>query len=240
MATPWPPFTWDPRVRQYRGGNGRLVSRTVIRQALDEAIDKAREGLAATTRQLQAGAVNLPQWQITVEALLKSIHVMSAAVAAGGWAQATAGDWSVAANRIKAAYVQVERLARKLESGEYSPTDGRLVGWMANLGAWGSGTYERVLRRRDLGTGLVTAERRILHSGRPCLDCLAYHALGWQPPRTLPDIGQDCLCRNFCRCTFERRFAGAGGATREATATTDRPRTTRRRPAVAARPAASP
>jgi hypothetical protein len=224
----WPSFTWDERVRQYRAPSGRLVSRTAVRQALDEAIDAARQELVTVTRQFQAGAMNLPGWQLTVEGLLKSIHVMSAAVAAGGWAQAGPGDWSIAANRIKAAYVMVERLARRLESGEYDLNDGRIAGWMANLGAWGSGTYEAVLRRRDLATGRVTAERRLIHSGNPCKPCLHYHALGWQPPRVLPDIGTECLCKKFCRCTFQRRWAEAVKAKDQPAA--DRPR--RRRPAA--------
>lgn len=225
---PWP-FTWDEKLRQYRGARGRIVPRTAVRQALDEAIDGARRELGAATRRLQAGTVSLPAWQIEVEGLLKSIHVMSAAVAAGGWAQAKPADWSVAAVRTKAAYAMVERLARGLESGKYDLSDGRLVSWVTNLGGWGSGTYEVALRKRDLATGRVIAERRLIHSGHPCKPCLGYHALGWQPPGTLPDIGQECLCRKFCRCTFERRWAeatkGKGGEA-------DRPRPRPRRPAI--------
>jgi hypothetical protein len=205
----WPSYTWDERVRQYRDAHsGRLVSRTAVRQALDEAIDAAREGLVDETKRLQAGAINLPEWQIRMERLTKSIHVMSAAVAAGGWAQATPADYSIAANRIKAAYLGLERLARKLESGEIDVADGRLANWARGYGAAGSGTYEIVLRRRDLATGRVIAERRLLHSAQPCTPCIGYHALGWQPPRVLPDIGAECLCKKHCRCTFQRQFVG--------------------------------
>jgi hypothetical protein len=167
LPAPWPRYTWDSRVRQYRGASGRLVSRTAVRQALDEAIDGARQGLATTAERLRRGVINLPQWQIETEALVKSIHVMSAALAAGGWAQATAKDWSIAANRIKADYLAIERLARKLESGAL-PADGRLAVWASTYGVAGSGTYETVLRRRDLATGRVIAERRRLHSAQPC------------------------------------------------------------------------
>jgi hypothetical protein len=236
LPAPWPRYTWDERVRQYRGPDGRLVSRTAVRQALDEAIDRARQGLATTAERLRRGAINLPQWQIETEALVKSIHVMSAALAAGGWAQATARDWSIAANRIKADYLAIERLARKLESGAL-PADGRLAVWASSYGVAGSGTYETVLRRRDLATGRVIAERRRLHSMAPCKPCLRYHALDWQPPGVLPDIGQDCACHKRCRCTFQRRFAKPGEADTERTATPRRPRTIDvRKPGIAARP----
>lgn len=237
----WPSFTWDERVRQYRGTSGRLVSRTQVRQALDEAIDGARGELGVVTQRLQAGTVSLPQWQLEAESLLKSIHVMSATVAAGGWAQATPADWSIAANRIKAAYVMVERLARGLEDGSYDLSDGRLLPWMANLGAWGSGTYEIALRKRDLATGRVIAERRVRHSQHGCVPCIGYEALGWQPPNTLPDIGAECLCRKFCRCTFQRRFEAVGSRPAD---DTDRPRPRRRvidvPPGIAARQRATP
>jgi hypothetical protein len=223
LPGPWPVYTWDERVRQYRASDGRLVGRTAVRQALDEAIDRAREGLVADAKRLQAGQINLPEFQLRMEANVKSIHVMSAAVAAGGWAQATAKDWAVAGARIKADYLAIERLARKLESGAL-PLDGRLPVWAASYGAAGSGTYETVLRRRDLATGRVTAERRLLHSAEPCVPCLGYHALGWQPPGTLPDIGQDCLCHKRCRCTFQRRFAAPPKAGTERPAETRRPR----------------
>jgi hypothetical protein len=229
LPGPWPRFTWDERVRQYRGADGRLVSRTLVRQALDEAIEQARGSIIRDLKLMQLGAINLPEWQIRTEKALKTIHVMSAAVAAGGWAQATAADWSVAANRVRAVYVQIEKLARRLESGEYGLDDGRLAPWLASLGGWGSGTYETVLRRRDLATGRVVAERRLLHSGAPCKPCLAYHAMGWQPPRVLPDIGTECLCRKYCRCTFQRRFATAGRGQADLT---DQPRPRPRRPIV--------
>jgi hypothetical protein len=235
LPAPWAKFIWDAVVRQYRAVTGKFVPRTQVRQALDEAIDKAREELVTSTRLLQLGALDIGSWQLRVEGLLKTIHTMSAAVAAGGWAQATAADWSVAATRIKAAYAQVEKLARRLEAGVYGLDDGRLVNWMSGLGAWGSGTYEAVLRRRDLATGRVTEERRLNHSGQPCTSCLGYHALGWQPPRTLPDIGTECLCGRFCRCTFQRRFEAAARAD-----ATDRARPRSRTPisvpGVAARP----
>ena len=209
----WPSFTWDASARQYRASDGRFVPRRQVRQALDESIEIAKGRISTDARALQAGAINLPEWQIRTEKNLKAIHVMSAAVAAGGWAQATARDWSRAANRLKKQYRFLDRFARQIESGE-QPLDGRFLVRAESYAVAGSGTYEAVLRRIDLATGLVTQERRLLHSANPCTSCLGYHALGWQPPDTLPEIGEDCECGMRCQCTFERRVKKGEGRKR--------------------------
>jgi hypothetical protein len=208
LPSPWPQYTWDATSGQYRGASGRYVPRTAVRQALDEAIDRAKVRIDFDARRLQSGAINLPEWQIRTENHLRSIHVMSAAIAAGGWAQATPADWSVAGNRFKKQLRFLERFARQIESGE-QPLDGRFLNRAASYGSAGSGTYEAALRKRELATGLAIEERRRLHSASPCTSCLGYHALGWQEPGVLPGIGESCECGMRCRCTFQRRMARA-------------------------------
>lgn len=206
-APRWPKFTWDPNARQYRGRDGRFVSRKVVRQALDETIESAKVDITRVSRQLQLGRISLIDWQLSLEKSIKTIHVMSAAVAAGGWAQATPADWSVAANRIKEQYAWLERFAKQIENG--LPLDGRFLRRAESYALAGSGTYEAVLRRIDLRSGMVIEERRRLHSGNPCAPCYTYFVMGWQPPGLLPDIGDECDCGTRCQCTFERRFAKA-------------------------------
>lgn len=205
MEPRWPRYTWDARSRQYRGEDGRFVPRRAVRQALDEVIDRAALAIERDARLLQAGAINLPEWQLRTERSIKTIHTAAAAAAAGGWAQATARDWSVAANRIKQQYRFLERFAWQIQNG--LPLDGRFLTRAASYASAGSGTYEAVLRRIDLASGLVIEERRRLHSLSPCRSCVAYAAAGWQLPGVLPDTGDECECGSRCRCTWERRVA---------------------------------
>ncbi len=83
-APRWPKYTWDANARQYRGGDGKFVSRKVVRQALDETIESAKADITQVSRQLQLGRISLIDWQLQMEKSVKTIHVMSAAVAAGG------------------------------------------------------------------------------------------------------------------------------------------------------------
>lgn len=208
MPALWPEFTWDAKARQYRSASGRFAPRKAIRAVLDAAIDRAATQIEADARLLQIGAINLPEWQLRTEAAVKLIHTASAAVAAGGWAQATAADWSKAATRIKQQYKFLERFARQIEAG--LPLDGRFLARAASYASAGAGTYEAVLRRIDLASKLVISERRITHSLQPCGPCFDYEAMGWTDPGTLPDTGQDCECHSRCRCSFERQFARLG------------------------------
>lgn len=204
MPANWPLYTWDPRARQYRDARGRFVPRTAVRQALSEFVDAAAVRIEVDARLLQAGRINLSEWQLRMEANLKAIHTASAAIAAGGWAQATARDWSAAAVRLKKQYAFLRRFARQIEQG--LPLDGRFLVRAASYAVAGDGTYERVLRGIDLASGLVIEERRIINSEHPCASCITYRALGWQAPGVLPDTGEDCLCGMRCRCTFERHM----------------------------------
>lgn len=201
----WPEFTWDSASRRYRNAKGRFVSRRAVRQVLDEVIDSAAQGLLRNALALQAGHINLVQWQINAENNIRLIHTAATAAAAGGWAQATAADWAYAGHRIRKEFTHLDRFARQIANG--LPLDGRFIVRSTMYGAAASRTYETRARQLALATGMVLAERRLIHSFRPCEDCVAYEALDWQPPGVLPDIGEDCKCEWRCRCSFERLYA---------------------------------
>jgi hypothetical protein len=202
----WPEYRWNPRTRQYHDDRGRFVPRKEVRRALDSAIGKATGRIARNALDLQAGKINLAQWQLNAERELKAIHVMSTALASGGWAQVTTKDWAQAGRLIKAEYAYLARFARELENG--LPLDGRFLVRAAMYARAGHGTYETILRRQERESGRVARERRITHSGNSCDPCIGYEAMGWQDPGVLPDTGDDCLCMSNCLCTFEYEYIG--------------------------------
>jgi hypothetical protein len=201
---PWPKYTWDAFARQYRGDDGRFVARTAVRQALDEFSDNASAGLLRSAKQLQAGTINLVQWQLDMEASIKAIHTAAVATAAGGWAQATAADWGEAGRKIRQEYGFLDAFARQIEAG--LPLDGRFLQRAASYAHGSAATYERALRRNDLANELVIREHRWISSHHPCYSCEGYEAAGWQPPGVLPDIATECECRYHCRCYFTRQM----------------------------------
>jgi len=202
----WPRYTWDAQARQYRDSKGKFVKRADVRGALNDAAESAAGEVTALAEELQSGAIGIGVWQARTAAALKTIHTASGAVAAGGWAQATAADWSIVGRRLKNEYRHLRKFAIQLENG--LPVDGRFLARAAMYAGAGVGTYEAVLRRGDIAAGF-DEERRLLHSISPCGDCPSYAALGWQPVGTLPGIGESCACHSRCRCSFDRRRRGS-------------------------------
>lgn len=233
----WPSYTWDASTRRYRDSRGRFVPRTAVRTALDEAIDQAGLRVKADALLLQSGTINLPEWQLRTEANLKAIHTMSGALAVGGWAQATAADWAVVGNRLKAEYAHLYHFAREIEQG--LPLDGRFLARAQMYASAGSGTYEAVLRRNDLATNLCLRERRYRHSSRSCDPCIVYEDMGWQPPGILPNVGRACDCLSNCQCSFVREFAAQGTPAAEVQRMRDALQTGRR-VGIAAKPGPLP
>jgi hypothetical protein len=195
-------FTWHPGVRRYKDGRGRFVARRDVRAALDRVIDAAAEDMRRAALDLQAGRINLPEWQIRMEAGLRAIHTASGAIAKGGWARATAADWSAVAARLRAQYGYLRDFAYQVENG--LPLDGRFLDRCAMYAASATGTYEAI-HRRDMVAAGAREERRALHAEESCKSCVAYAALGWQPAGSLPGIGEQSECLSRCRCSFRYR-----------------------------------
>jgi hypothetical protein len=198
----WPAYTWDREARQYRDTRGRFARREDVRAAVDATIDGAADEMEAASRDLQSGAIDLAEWQGRMEAIVKSLYVAAGAAAAGGWAQATPGDWGTVGARVARQYRYLRNFALELEAG--LPLDGRFLARARMYARGAPATYEAVLRRGDLAAGF-DEERRRLGTADHCADCPAYAAMGWQPIGTLPGIGEACACRGNCACSFERR-----------------------------------
>jgi hypothetical protein len=203
----WPQYTWDERARQYRDARGRFVKRKAVRDSLDQVVDSAGREMREAAQRLRDNADDsdaLGTWQRDMERLIKTVNVAAAAIAAGGWEQATQIHWGMAGARIRREYEYLRAFAQELEAG--LPLDGRFVARAQLYANSATRTYEAILRRFDRLSGLIL-EKRILNSGNSCADCERYAGMGWQPAGTLPGIGEACACGGNCRCSFLRKRA---------------------------------
>lgn len=194
-------YVWNAGARQYKDPSGRFVARTEVRAALDACRDAAAVEIRTASLELQAGAIDLTEWQLRMERSIKDIHVASGAIAKGGWHQCKESDWGRIGARVKSEYKYLAGFAQELANG--MKLDGQFLARAEMYGLAGTGTYEAILRRDDIRAG-YDLEMRVTNSGRPCSDCSRYAAMGWQPAGELPGIGQRCQCRSRCQCTFER------------------------------------
>jgi hypothetical protein len=203
---PSPKYNWDNRARQYRdAASGRFVPRDSIRgDAVDSYVDAARAEIKRISEQLRDRHITTAQWQLRMETIIKQTQTSATAIGSGGWKQASQSQWGYAGSQTRIQYGFLRDRAIQVESG--LSLDDDFIRKAQDYATAATRTYEAVLRRADLDSGLVISEQRFTESNNPCKDCIRWAAMGKQKPGVLPDIGTKCKCESRCRCRFEREM----------------------------------
>ena len=177
-------------------------------------ISVSESNINLVTQKLQAGQINLAEWQLAMEREIKTIHVASSASARGGWAQMTQADWGWTGQRIREQYEYLRRFAGQIASGK-QPLNGRALVRAEMYAQAGRSTFQEMRRRYTRIYKNGATEQRVLEpNAEHCEEtenrpgCVELAEMGRQPIGTLPPIG-DATCLTFCRCFF--RFFDADG-----------------------------
>jgi hypothetical protein len=198
-----PAFTWSDASQRYRGANGKYIKREVVRRALDTALDRSRNEVQRLSRALVNGTIDIPTWQIKTAQEIKSMHLASASLAKGGWAQMGPREFGKVGNTLRNEYGYLAKFAEQIKSGEQK-LDGSLIS-RANLYAQGPrGTYHAIEARGMLDQGKAECRNVLGGSDHNCEGCLAETAKDWQPLGTLIPVGER-QCLSNCRCSVEYR-----------------------------------
>lgn len=196
-------FTWDPTVQQYRGPNGRFVSRAEIRAALDKALDQERIWTRVLAQDFRLGRITLMQWRQEMRDVIKNVHLFSAALARGGWAQLTQADYGRVGNVVRGEYGYLERFAVGLSNGSI-PTDGTFVDRATMYAEAGRDTYHQVQRVAMSEAGWKFESNK-LNPAEHCTgsgSCVEQTERGRVPIGKLIPIGRR-RCLRKCRCDLE-------------------------------------
>lgn len=207
------PFTWDESARRYRDDNGALVPSSAVRSALDTVVARSGDRLRALTTQLRQGDLDIPAWQQQVQAEVKSLHLATAAVSRGGWAQMTYSDFGWTGQRLRGQYAYLRQFAVDVASGK-QPINGTLEA-RAALYAEAARSTAREMERRLAMLGGHTEEKNVLGAADHCggsPSCLGETAKGWVAIGTLVAVGSRA-CHSRCRCHLEFRALDQVGDT---------------------------
>lgn len=197
------PYRWDSRTARYHDAQGRIVSRTQVRAAIDGALDRAEPEVRSLSEQLRAGRISLVQWELAIRQQVKDIHLWSAAAAKGGWAQMSQSDYGFVGRTVRDQYAYLRGFAAEIEAG--LPLDGRFLQRTALYSKGGRAMYHRT-ETRDQEIRGATEYRNVRHASDSCGGCVEAEAAGWVPIGTLVPIGGR-ECRANCRCSLEYRSA---------------------------------
>lgn len=200
-----PAYQFDERSQRYVNAvSKKFVSRDTVRQALDIALDRSRNEVTRLSRALVNGQINLATWQTSIASEIKSMHLASASLAKGGWAQMTQSDFGSVGRRVRDEYAYLAKFAEQVKSGEQK-LDGSLVS-RANLYAQGPrGTYHAIQERAMSSAGFTEC-RNVLASGDNCEGCIAETAKGWTFVGNIRPVGSRTCLAN-CRCVIQFRKA---------------------------------
>jgi hypothetical protein len=111
-------YTWDPAAQQYRGPNGRFVSRSDVLDALNKALDKEMAKVKELAQALRMGRTSLMTWRQGMRDAIKNIHLFSASLAKGGWAQLTQADYGRVGQVVRGEYGYLESFAQGIADGK--------------------------------------------------------------------------------------------------------------------------
>lgn len=193
-------FTYNPASMRYRDReSGRFVAAKDVRAAVDKVIDTESLKIRAVAERLKNGEINLPEWQLQTQALLKSLHVAMALAANGGLQNTSNSDLGFIGSQVKEQYKYLNRFAVEIKQGK-QPLDGTLVSRAALYAQAARSTYEDMVARNARANG-CTQEKSILGAADHCEDCVGEAAKGWSVIGSLIPVGER-QCKGNCRCTF--------------------------------------
>lgn len=197
-------YAYDSRVHRYRDlRTGRFVDwNRTVRPAMERALDTLALEIRQLGAQAGAGQIDDAAFVAAMKQKLKIAHLMSYALAKGGWAQMTSEDFGRVGRELRKQYDYLARFGQAIRQGKLS--QGQAAYRAALYARAAYATYENT-RRLEMQRVGFTEERRRRTAKESCPDCIEYARRGWQPIGTLPPIGQS-RCIVNCRCYFEYRY----------------------------------
>ena len=199
-------YEWDSRVNRYRSDDtGRYVARTRITELLERSTADRESRLRSGVQTFIDGGISENTWLVRSANMLARDHIQHAALAAGGWDRLTPADRAGIAQRLAGDFDRLRKLGNGITSGDISAAQAQ-----ARMDMYvGHSRAEFFVIERDRlpkpAEGMVTIERRTLHSAHPCKDCIEFHDRGWQPEGDLPLPTEESVCDGNCRCTMDRK-----------------------------------
>lgn len=195
-------YTYDLRLGRYRDPQGRFLSSAEVRHELDltlKSIEADVRGLADAYRSkdIPAGV-----FEAEMRQHIKDVHLVSTALARGGWSQLDAVSYGRVGGVVAREYGYLDRFLRDVRSGA-QPTDGLFLGRAAMYVQAGRATYHTVEQQVEQEHGKAQY-RNVLADAEHCVDCETETARGWVALGTLLPIGGRACLRN-CKCHFEYR-----------------------------------
>ena len=192
---------YDSRTGQFRGNNGRFVSRSTVVSIIEEESARTEVRLMGITRRLTNGSLTLSEWETEFAQELKRSHLRLMMLAAGGKDNVGASHYGMAGAQIKKQYQYLDGFAIALKEGKLSRK--QAIARAKLYGTSVRSTFYNVERLQRQLEGFTVAKRSLDPQAHHCAECLIHSTRGeWRKIENVTPPGVACSCGQRCRCSI--------------------------------------
>jgi hypothetical protein len=194
-------FGFNTKSQQYHYLNGdkkgQFVAKSKVREIVAGYINEYKQDFETLTTFLAEGRITLNEWETKTAKIIKEITIATLKVAKP---DANSQDYGTVGAQLKKQYLYLRNFSREIAQGQLSAAQ---INARANQYLHSVWTFYNSQTRDSHKQAGYNWERRLQQSKHPCKQCPKYAALGWQIIGTLPKIGEQCDCKQNCRCYFD-------------------------------------
>jgi hypothetical protein len=220
VSESWQPllrWKWNPSIQQFIRPSGRPVAAEQTRGLRDLIETYVGHEVAARAHAAAVGDISIDIWQRWMAKTLKSLWLVMAAIAMGGWSKLSSdvtkkliGTTPDDKSGLQYQMVRLAGFGQQIESGQRLANTLPAIENRASLYVAASYAEFQTLRRRshrdavdENGVAIFLFERNVLDDDAAhCQECPELTELGWVAIGTLPPPGTR-ECGILCRCDLE-------------------------------------
>lgn len=208
-----PAWKWDERRGRYRDPEtGRVLSPARIRRLVDEIVDRAQDNAADLAEALEAGDIDVAEWELQMAYLVEDAYIQQAELAAGGEEQTSPWIWAAISLLLSFQFNRLSAFALEIARGRL--TIGQIVQRVKMYVNSSRQAFWAVADRDAYDRGMVEERWIAVGDENTCNACLDADQMGWRPLGTFaqPGSGQVmnnpmtfCVGLTNCRCWKDYR-----------------------------------
>jgi len=190
--------TYDRRAGQFRGTDGRFVSRVAVDKLIEGEITRTEAQLLKLAKRLTNGDLDLGAWEKETALTIKASHLRMMVFAAGGKDQLESRYVGLAGTELRRQYGYLNNFSRTIAGGTLTPAQihrrAQLYARSAKI------TFNRVQKSVKQAEGFNVAKRLLDAQAKHCGDCIGHERREWTEIGAIVPPGVSCECQNRCKC----------------------------------------
>jgi hypothetical protein len=175
---------------------GQFVSQSKVREVVQNYLVDYQQEFEAITKFMADGSISLNEWEQRIAKHMKNVTITVYKIAKP---DANSSDYGKIGAHLKKQYVFLRNFSRDIAKGNLSEAQINARAAQYLQATWSLFNDSARDAHKDAG---YKWEKRLQQSKHPCIQCTKYAAMAWQILGTLPKIGEQCECKQQCRCYF--------------------------------------